>query len=230
MHDGEDIIVYTAKGKTSARKILLTTPSNESDMASILFHVGDTLKHRVNIVGVPCQKESSSPGEALLSISGGATSGDQKETMAVNSGRAKDSDAGNLPKPAFPSSGMTSVPVGPGPRFLEGSSYETGESAYKKLLSNTSLKVLANAIAPNDVYTLLIQLEVPPVKIDQERLNNPGDIGSAYFKCLYHWRSIAGLKGAYNLEVDKYLFNKLIEVLTELGRNDIKRVLMKVLG
>ncbi|WAR08834.1 hypothetical protein MAR_018792 [Mya arenaria] len=47
MHDGEDIIVYSAKGKKAARKILFTIPSNESDKASILFTVGDTYKHRV---------------------------------------------------------------------------------------------------------------------------------------------------------------------------------------
>ncbi|XP_052809959.1 uncharacterized protein LOC128238271 [Mya arenaria] len=119
--------------------------------------------------------------------------------------------------------------VGPGPSVQEGSSYEADESAYKNLLSNKSLKVLANVIGPNDFNALIILLEVPATTVQQERRNHPGDIGSANFVCLHHWRSSAGLKGENSQEADKDLFNKLIEALTELRRIDIKRVLLKVL-
>ncbi|XP_052809951.1 uncharacterized protein LOC128238266 [Mya arenaria] len=312
MHDGEDIIEYSEKG---ARKVLLLVPNNVSDNASIVFKVGGRFKERINIVDVPCQTETVSPGLAALNISGGATSRDQTSVIMTNadtsstgdstelktSYRGGDTsyDAGNLAKPVLPNSGVTSVPdvsddvvegampvssttptsggqfpdggqplmaepvapargpfpdgsqplmakpvspalvdqnrsqpqftVAPGPSVQEGSSYEADESAYKNLLSNKSLKVLANVIGPNDFNALIILLEVPAATVQQERRNHPGDIGSANFVCLHHWRSSAGLKGENSQEADKDLFNKLIEALTELRRIDIKRVLLKVL-
>ncbi|XP_052809964.1 uncharacterized protein LOC128238272 isoform X2 [Mya arenaria] len=269
MHDGEDIIVYSDKRKTDARKILLIIPNNESDKASIVFKVGDKFKHRINIVDVPCQTETVSPGLAAMSISEGATSGDQTSVMMANtetssaelktsyrgdttelktSYRGGDTsyERGDLAKPVNPTSGLTYVPavsydavggampvpsttltsVASGLSVQEGSSYEAEESAYTTLISSKSLKVLAGVISPNDFNALIIHLEVPAATIQQERRNHPGDIGSANFECLLHWRS----KGENTQEADKRLFDKLIEALTEIKRNDIMRALLKVLN
>ncbi|WAR08853.1 hypothetical protein MAR_018811 [Mya arenaria] len=241
MHD------YSEKG---ARKVLLLVPNNVSDNASIVFKVGGRFKERITIVDVPCQTETVSPGLAALNISGGATSsgdtsydaGNLAKPVLPNSGVTSVPDVSDdVVEGAMPVSSTTPTSVvvqnrsqpqftvGPGPSVQEGSSYEADESAYKNLLSNKSLKVLANVIGPNDFNALIILLEVPATTVQQERRNHPGDIGSANFVCLHHWRSSAGLKGENSQEADKDLFNKLIEALTELRRIDIKRVLLKVL-
>ncbi|WAR08856.1 hypothetical protein MAR_018814, partial [Mya arenaria] len=101
MHD------YSEKG---ARKVLLLVPNNVSDNASIVFKVGGRFKERINIVDVPCQTETVSPGLAALNISGGATSRDSTELKTSYRGGDTSYDAGNLAKPVLPNSGVTSVP------------------------------------------------------------------------------------------------------------------------
>ncbi|KAL4223941.1 hypothetical protein ACF0H5_017400 [Mactra antiquata] len=246
LEKGEDVVEYNHK-QVDSRKILHLSPTYDEGSggeAVIKFWYNDVVKHSVIIHNVPVTKLSTS-GSSASGFEGSQTQ--QKyldlcdgETISQGTVRTSGRGAsfqnmaiGEPPRPQGPTYVPAQSPPAQSPVTCMSEEYDEytdkGNTAFDKILSNTSLQNLVYALTPQDCSQLHINLNVPHSIIQTNNKNHPGDISTANYHSLLHWRGENNGSNQPAQNRNKALFEELVDKLDRIKRRDIAETLKTVI-
>lgn len=91
------------------------------------------------------------------------------------------------------------------------------------------MRTIVHKLSPNDFSALVPFINISHECYQIQKRNNPHDIAEANFQTFVIWRRTAVESHRSTRKVEQQLFEQLLEALGHIGRNDIKRVILKLL-